>query len=155
MAHCNSKPKKMEKGGAAYGSNSKYSAAQRAKISELRTRLGMGDASQDEMAAMAKKLGIKGFKAGGPAAPVMPKEAKKRRENRRTRNDMTSVPKGMREYIEKMDSMEYGNSLSNADRQRLKNIMGSAKMAYGGSVKKFRAGGCVMSGRGGKFKGVS
>jgi DNA-binding GntR family transcriptional regulator len=39
--------------------NKKYSSTQLAKISELRTKLDMGDASQEEIAAMAKKLGLK------------------------------------------------------------------------------------------------
>ena len=44
-----------------YGSNRKYSGSQLAKISELRKKLDMGDASQEEVAKEAKRLGVKGF----------------------------------------------------------------------------------------------
>ena len=53
-----------------YGSNRKYSGSQLAKISELRKKLDMGDASQDEIAKEAKRLGVKGFKDGGEAVPA-------------------------------------------------------------------------------------
>ena len=50
-----------------YGSNRKYSEKQRVKISELREKLDMGDASQEEVAKEAKRLGVKGFEEGGMA----------------------------------------------------------------------------------------
>ena len=50
-----------------YGSNRKYSGSQLAKISELRKKLDMGSASQDEVAKEAKRLGVKGFEEGGMA----------------------------------------------------------------------------------------
>ena len=53
-----------------YGSNRKYSGSQLAKISELRKKLDMGDASQEEVAKEAKRLGVKGFKDGGEAVPA-------------------------------------------------------------------------------------
>ena len=53
-----------------YGSNRKYSGSQLAKISELRKKLDMGSASQDEIAKEAKRLGVKGFKDGGEAVPA-------------------------------------------------------------------------------------
>lgn len=71
----------------------------------------------------------KKMKRGGTPSPIpMPESVKKRRENRRTRNDMTSVSKEMMDYIKEQDAKK---------------------------VKGYQNGGCVMSGRGGKFKGVS
>lgn len=111
-----------------YGSNRKYSGIQLAKISELRKKLDMGDASQEEVAKEAKRLGVKGFKEGGPAAPIMPEKAKKMRKHRSTRNDKTSLSKEMRDFIAEQE---------------------------GKKVKTYQNGGAVMAGRGGKFKGVS
>lgn len=89
----------------------------------------------------------KKMKRGGTPSPIpMPKSVKKRRENRRTRNDMTSVSQAMRDFIAKED----GKTVSNRDAAKI-----AAQMAYGGKVKGYQNGGCVMSGRGGKFKGVS
>jgi hypothetical protein len=90
MAHCNSKPKKMEKGGST-----------------------------------------------GPIP--MPKEIKERRKKRSMKNDKTdALPRSL--YKE----MGYSDA-------QLKKM----GFKYGGAVKKMANGGCVMSGRGGKFKGVS
>lgn len=114
----------------------------------------------------------KKMKRGGTPSPIpMPESVKKRRENRRTRNDMTSVSKAMRDFIAKEDgksvsnrdaakiaagmSGESGKSISDADKARVQNLLNAKKMAYGGKVKGYQNGGCVMSGRGGKFKGVS
>ena len=122
-----------------YGSKRKYSTEQLARISELRTRLGMGDASQDEVAAMAKRLGIKGFKKGGPAAPIMPEEVKKRRKKRSMAQDTTEKPPR---------SAYKAMGFTDAELKKM-------GMMYGGKVKKMANGGAVMAGRGGKFKGIS
>jgi len=70
----------------------------------------------------------------------MPKKAKEIRESRSSKK------------LDKTDALS---------REQLKAIgyseaqLKSMGMMYGGKVKKFRDGGCVMSGRGGKFKGIS
>lgn len=186
MAHCNSKPKKMRQGGAAYDPNKKYSSTQLAKISELRTKLDMGDASQDEIAAMAKKLGVKGFKYGG--------KVKKMAEGGTISNsDKKMLDKMMAEISEgtfispsdkaKMNMMNMtgsANSISNADQAKIKKMLKDVKMPSGPAkmpkavrnmrarnkskggageagpaVTRYQNGGCVMAGRGGKFKGIS
>lgn len=151
-------------GNEKYGSNRKYSGIQLAKISELRKKLDMGDASQEEVAKEAKRLGVKGFKDGGPAAPIMPEKAKKIRKHRSTRNDKTSVSKEMRDYIKEQDAknMEKGGEAVPAK------FKGFSKLPEGvqrkmdpGLAQKYEAGGAVGSCRGmgsalrgGKFSGV-
>jgi hypothetical protein len=82
----------------------------------------------------------KKMEKGGTPSPIpMPKEVKERRANRRTRNDKTDALSR-----EQMKAIGYSEA-------QLKKM----GMMYGGKVKKMAGGGCVMSGRGGKFKGIS
>lgn len=67
---------------------------------------------------------------GKPDAPIMPEKAKKIRKSRSSKmSDKTpTIPKEVRDFIAEQDGKE---------------------------VKTYQNGGAVMSGRGGKFKGVS
>lgn len=81
-----------------------------------------------------------GKKDGGPAAPIMPEKAKKIRKSRTSKmSDKTDALSR-----EQMKAIGYSEA-------QLKKM----GMMYGGKVKKMAGGGCVMSGRGGKFKGIS
>ena len=104
----------------------------------------------------------KKMKDGGPAAPIMPKEVRKKRNASAERTERPP----MSAYKEMMMA-ETGKSISNADKARLREIMGSetGKSISNADkarlkeimkdVKGYKNGGCVMSGRGGKFKGIS
>ena len=104
----------------------------------------------------------KKMEKGGPAAPVMPREVRKKRNASVERTERPPLSA----YKEMMMG-ETGKSISNADRARLREIMGSdtGKSISNADkarlkeimkdVKGYKNGGCVMSGRGGKFKGIS
>ena len=81
----------------------------------------------------------KKMEKGGPAAPIMPKEAKLRRKKRSMAQDTTERPPR---------SAYKAMGFTDAELKKM-------GMMYGGKVKKMANGGCVMSGRGGKFKGIS
>ena len=153
--------------------NKKYSSTQLAKISELRTKLDMGDASQEEIAAMAKKLGVKGFKYGG--------KVKKMAEGGTISNsDKKMLDKMIGQIADGTFISETGKSISNADQAKIEKMLEKKKMPSGPirmpkaiknmrarrasrggageagpAVTRYKNGGCVMSGRGGKFKGIS
>jgi hypothetical protein len=55
----------------------------------------------------------------------------------------------LEEIMGRKGMKESGRGMSNMDRSRLENMMGKRKgMMGGGSVKKYKGGGCVMPGRG-------
>ena len=99
-----------------YGSNRKYSGSQLAKISELRKKLDMGSASQDEVAKEAKRLGVKGFEAGGIAISDA---------------DIASVRRAFG------SRGEGGNTLSDRDIETVRRILGNSGsiVKNNGSVK--------------------
>lgn len=135
---------------------------------------------------------------GGPAAPIMPEEAKeirkKKRKERNASREQTRMPsKKMREAMAK--GYEYGGTVSDADLDSVRAILSpgtfktyrgnslsdrdiemvremfrnkgedgrsisdrdiqAVRRAFGNKVKRYENGGCVMKGRGGKFKGIS
>ena len=99
-----------------YGSNRKYSGSQLAKISELRKKLDMGSASQDEVAKEAKRLGVKGFEEGGMAISDA---------------DIASVRRAFG------SRGEGGNTLSDRDIETVRRILGNSGsiVKNNGSVK--------------------
>ena len=99
-----------------YGSNRKYSGSQLAKISELRKKLDMGSASQDEVAKEAKRLGVKGFEEGGMAI---------------SDRDIASVRRAFG------SRGEGGNTLSDRDIETVRRILGNSGsiVKNNGSVK--------------------
>ena len=88
-----------------YGSNRKYSEKQRVKISELREKLDMSDASQEEVAKEAKRLGVKGFEEGGMAISDA---------------DIASVRRAFG------SQGEGGNTLSDRDIEAVRRILGNS-----------------------------
>ena len=84
--------------------------------------------SDADVARIMQSIGMEDGGEAKPAAPIMPEKAKKIRKYRSTRNDKTSLPKQVRDFIAEQDGKE---------------------------VKTYQNGGAVMAGRGGKFKGVS
>lgn len=103
----------------------------------------------------------KKMKNGGPAAPVMPKEVRKRRNA-----SMERTERPPQSVYKEMMMGESGKTISDADRKRLRDLLGETGRSVSdadrerasqimGKVKGYKNGGCVMSGRGGKFKGIS
>ena len=139
MAHCNSKPKKMEKGGPAAPIMPKEAKLRRKKRSMAQ------DTTEKPPRSAYKAMGFTdaelkkmGMKDGGS---VNKKRSAMLEESGRTISDADLA----RVNKMRLDMLmgEAGKTISRADKARAKKVMG------------YKNGGCVMSGRGGKFKGIS
>ena len=165
MAHCNSKPKKMEKGGAAKPGFGQGSGSEMVDAMIAADPIkNLSPALKVELKKLLKK-GVKKMEFGGEAG--------------RTISDAD------RNIMRRMMG-ETGKSISDADRKALNQLIGQIsggkkkktpsgppKMPQavrnmrarskskggageaGPAVTRYRNGGCVMAGRGGKFKGIS